>query len=66
MHTLMINIKFGITPACAGNTLIHLLCLYKLEGSPPRVRGIQQEQANIVWDEGITPACAGNTAKNEA
>ena len=31
------------------------------QGSPPRVRGIQQENSRKIAEKGITPACAGNT-----
>ena len=50
-----------ITPAHAGNTNLVWLYLGSSEGSPPRMRGIQNRNQLIICAVGITPAHAGNT-----
>ena len=52
----------GITPACAGKSLVRVVCDKPNIGSPPRVRGKEL----VVFPEPdsprITPACAGKSA----
>ena len=39
---------------------------YPASGSPPRVRGTDQQARFWVYDERITPACAGNSSRSQA
>ena len=57
------NTAMGITPACAGNTILVARKMSTLPGSPPLARGIQNMTRFDVNRMGITPACAGNTLK---
>ena len=51
----------GITPACAGKTLIRLSNQPISLGSPPRVREKRICKRSSISHDGITPACAGKT-----
>ena len=54
------NDPIGITPACAGNSVISQEEVHMNEGSPPRVRGTDIYSYYVPKSQGITPACAGN------
>ena len=54
-------LQLGITPACAGKTLLKQKGSDAREGSPPRVREKQPSTSEAVTPTGITPACAGKT-----
>ena len=49
----------GITPACAGKSLIPPLLGFGFTGSPPHVRGKDKQKNGFRYYNGITPACAG-------
>ena len=51
----------GITPACAGKTVVVRLVTARERGSPPRVRGKRRPRGRARGLFGITPACAGKT-----
>ena len=55
------NIRFGITPACAGKTYGLPTCGTCATGSPPHVRERQIPWLYRLYVHRITPACAGKT-----
>ena len=54
--------RYGITPACAGNTECMASGPRVKRELPPLARGIRVYIRNRFADLGITPACAGNTS----
>ena len=50
---------FGITPACAGKSVLCIFHDFEDKGSPPRVRGKVGFIVFVQTAIGITPACAG-------
>ena len=53
--------RMGITPACAGKTLLAKTRKMGTRGSPPHARGRQMDHAGLSLRPRITPACAGKT-----
>ena len=47
-------------PRVCGEQKLTGLNSFNIAGSPPRVRGTDQQARFWVYDERITPACAGN------
>ena len=65
-NPLRVHERRGITPACAGKTLLRLLCEKTLYGSPPHARGRLREVEKSRFAQWITPACAGKTPTGRA
>ena len=55
------EIELGDHPRMCGDHMALYFVLPIFKGSPPHVRGPQEEIENMKPDEGITPACAGTT-----
>ena len=53
----------GITPACAGKSVMFSIPWPVLTGSPPHVRGKGYNTLGAIMQGGITPACAGKRLK---
>ena len=53
--------KWGITPACAGKSIINQTIHYHTCGSPPRMRGKEEFACSDGSQVGITPAYAGKS-----
>ena len=51
----------GITPACAGKTLIRCRSRGRSRDHPPHARGRLHRELPRLGDQRITPACAGKT-----
>ena len=57
---------YGITPACAGKSMIITTDFLMDLESPPRARGRADTLSCVVLPSGITPACAGKSADDMA
>ncbi|MTR98696.1 hypothetical protein GMC93_01825 [Streptococcus parasanguinis] len=54
----------GITPACAGKTILEQWAFQVFEDPPPRVRGKHESTSFFLQVFGITPACTGKTTNS--
>ena len=55
------RLDLGITPACAGKTMVKVRCVWRPSGSPPHARGRPPDWVEPLAYSRITPACAGKT-----